>query len=85
MTDQYADAVEARAEQIARLSALGGNLPAGIVGKMAEKQADTTGWARLLDAHPMTPEQQGMIDTIVTDSALLWEAIERLKATYGET
>ena len=54
---------------------------AEIAMEMSDEGVDIVGWSRLFERHPMTPEQQGMLDTIVADSALLWEAIQRLKAT----
>ena len=90
MTDAFADAVERKIERIGQMVARGdhadGRLktPAEIIEEMADEQVDTVGWSRLLDGYPMTAEQQGMIDTIVSDASLLWDAIERLKATYGE-
>lgn len=86
----YWEAVEAKVEAVSRLVAAGDHAdgwtkpPAEICAEMADEATDISGWSRGLDQHPSTPEQILMIDTIIGDAALLWEAIERLRETYGE-
>ncbi len=79
----YSDEVEA---QVERNDGAGGwdNGPEAICDEMAEEMVDVAAWGRGLDQYPITPEQQAILDLIVGDAGLIWEAIGRLKDTYAQ-
>lgn len=87
MTDRFADAVERKFERIGQLVAQGDHADGSlktqfeIAGEMADEAVDIPGWGRLFEEQGCTPEQRGMLDLIIADAALIWEAIERLKVT----
>lgn len=88
MRGEFAEAVEAKVENVGAQVATGDHAdgwtktPADICAEMADECVDVAGWGRGLDQHPMTAKQQGLLDVIVSDAALLHEAIGRLRETY---
>lgn len=83
--------VDAKVEATGKAVAAGdhpdgwGQGPERICAEAQDETCDIAGWLRGLDRYPMSAEQQMMVDTIVADAGLLYEAIQLLTETYGES
>lgn len=88
MTGAYADAVErkveAAAERIRRGEQVNGwdRGPEFICEQAAQEPVDVAGWLRGLEQHEMPPRAEELIDVIVGDAALLFDAIRELGRLY---
>lgn len=88
MTGAYADAVEAKIEQAAERIRRGEQVdgwslgPERICREAADEVVDLAGWLRGLEQHEMPPRAAELIDVIVGDAALLFDAIKELGRLY---
>ena len=81
MTGRFADAVEAKVESSAGVNGWRHG-PTHICGQAIEETVDVAAWLRGLDEFEKPAGAEDLIAMITGDAALLFEAIERLKATY---
>lgn len=83
MTGAYADAVEAKIEASVEVGGWAKG-PAAICAEATEEAIDIAAWLRGLDGYPKPGRAEGLIDTIIADAALLYDAIRELGRLYGE-
>lgn len=88
MTGAYADAVERKVEQAAERIKAGQQVdgwslgPERICAEAADECLDVSGWLRGLEQHELPPRAEELIDVIVGDAALLFDAIRELGRLY---
>lgn len=88
MTSQYAAAVEGKLDRAAKRIKQGQQVdgwgcgPTRICQEAADECVDVAGWLRGLEQHEMPPRAAELIDVIVGDAALLWDAIRELGRLY---
>lgn len=80
---EYLEQVEA---QVEANDGAGGwdNGPESICAEMMEEIVDLAAWGRGLDGYPMSSEQQHRIEVIVSDAALIFDAVNELRDTYRQ-